>query len=362
LILPKHIYEGSDPKTNPANFKPIGSGPFKFSKWQPGSYVELARNASYFKLGKPHLERLIIQIMPDAAARLLSFESGEVDFLHAYVIPYEEVSRLRKNPKISVVEHGVESSATNEFLSFNHRQVQLKDKRVRQAIAYAIDRNAIRDKAIFGLGKVAHSQLNSGTAWAWTDRYDDYKTRDIAKANALLDTAGFPRGADGQRFRLRLFWDGGKAQETRSAALIKNDLGDVGIAVDIQPFDRPTFIDRVFNKWDFDLASYSLITGPDPALSVSPRYRTKQIIRAPFVNAMAFSNAEVDELFDTEFMATSRADRTKMWHRIQQIMMDELPSLPIFEYPNLNLVSAKFADVVTLPSGYLQCREDAYLR
>lgn len=362
LILPKHIYDGSDPKTNKANFAPVGSGPFRFVRWQQGSHIELARNTSYFKPGKPHLDRLIIQIMPDAAARTLSFESGDVDFLHAYVVPYEDVARLRKNPRAQVVERGVESPATNEFLAFNHRHPQLKDKRVRQAIAYAIDRKGILEKTVFGLGKIAHSHLNSGTRWAWTDRHDAYRNRDVAKANALLDEAGFPRAAGRQRFRLRLNWDGGKLQETRAAALIRSDLSDVGIGVDIQPFDRPTFIDRVFLKWDFDLASYSLITGPDPALSVSPRYRTKQIIRAPFVNAMAFSNAEVDELFDSEFKAPDREGRAKMWDRIQQVMMDELPSLPVFEYPNLNLVSAKFADVVNKPNGYLQCREDAYAR
>ncbi len=362
LILPKHLYEGRDPKTNPANFRPVGSGPFMFSSWQAGSYIELVRNPKYFKPGKAALERIVVQIMPDGAARLVSFEAGDVDFLHAYVVPYEDVGRLRKNKKINVVEHGVESSGTNEFLAFNHRHPQLKDKRVRQAIAYAVNRDAIREKAIFGLGRVAHSHLNSGTGWAWTEQYDQYKTPDVAKANALLDAAGFPHEASGNRFRLRLFWDGGKAHEIRSAALIKNDLAQVGIAVDTQPFDRPTFIDRVFNKWDFDLASYSMITGPDPALSVAPRYKTTQILHAPFVNAMGFSNAEVDALFETEFKAGGHAERASKWHRIQQIMMDELPSLPVFEYPNLNLVSARLADVVTRPDGYLQNREDAYER
>lgn len=112
LILPKHIYLGTDPKTNPANQKPIGSGPFKFAKWERGSFVELTRNDDYFKAGKPYLDRLVFKIMPDAAARLLAFERGEVDFLHWYIVPYDQVAKLRKDARFQLVEKG-DAAATN---------------------------------------------------------------------------------------------------------------------------------------------------------------------------------------------------------------------------------------------------------
>ena len=95
LILPKHIYAGTDLRTNPANQRPVGSGPFAFSRWQRGGFIELSRNAAYWKPGKPYLDRLVFQVMPDPASRLLAFEGGEVDFLHWYIVPYDRVARLR---------------------------------------------------------------------------------------------------------------------------------------------------------------------------------------------------------------------------------------------------------------------------
>ena len=214
LILPKHIYEGTDPRTNPANRKPIGSGPFKLADWQPGSYIALERNNDYFKPGLPHLDRLVFQIAPDASTRLLAFERGEIDFLHAYIVPYEAVGRLREDPRFRVMERGLEAAATNENLLFNLRHRKLKDERVRRALAFAIDRKAIIDGALFGLGRVAHSHINSGLGWVHAGGFDDYDPRDLSKAEALLDAAGFERGVNGVRFGLRLTHDAWKRHRT----------------------------------------------------------------------------------------------------------------------------------------------------
>ena len=358
LVMPKHIYQGTDPKTNPANRNPVGSGPFRFSKWERGGHVELVRNREYFRPDRPYLDRLVFRFAPDAAARLLAFEKGELDFLHAYIVPYNEVARLRKNPKFQVVDRGLELVATNEFLFFNLREGPLKDVRVRQALAYAIDRGEIQNRALFGLGKVAHSQLNSSLAWAFTDAHDAYKARNLAKANAMLDEAGFPRKTDGRRFSLRLTWDSGKEAEQRAAEIIRSNLRDIGIEVTFHTFDRATYIERAFRNWDFDMGLQNFTTGPDPAIGVTRSYHTRQIQKLPFVNAMGYSNKEADQLFDTEFKEQNLAKRAQMWHRIQQILMIELPALPLFEYPVLNVASSNFVNVISGPMGYLEGREN----
>jgi len=362
LILPKHIYEGTDPRTNPANREPVGSGPFKLAAWQPGSFIALKRNNDYFKPGLPHLDRLVFQIVPDASTRLLAFERGEIDFLHAYIVPYEAVDRLREDGRFRVVERGLEAAATNENLLFNLRHRKLQDGRVRRALAYAIDRKAIIEGALFGLGRVAHSHINSGLGWVHAGDFDDYRTRDVSKAEALLDAAGFERGTNRVRFGLRLTHDAGKDTERRAAAIIRDNLREVGIEVTIEPFDRPTYIERTFRGWDFDMALQNFVTGPDPALSVSTRYHSKQIKKAPFINAMGYANAEVDGLMDADMSELDRGRRMATWERIQQILMKELPALPLFEYPTLNLVSAGLEHVVTTPNGYLQSRELARVR
>jgi peptide/nickel transport system substrate-binding protein len=358
-IMPKHIYKGTDPKTNPANMAPIGCGPFKFKKWVRGSHIELVRNDNFFKKGKPYLDRVIFQVAPDAAARLLAFEQGDIDFLQWYIVPHDQVDRLRKDPRFKIVPKGGEAAATSEFLLFNHRNKYLKDSRVRQAIAYALDRKEIQDKSLFGEGKVARSHINSGLGWVYTDEFD-YK-QNVDKANQLLDEAGFPRGSDGKRFSLRESWSAGRVYEGRAAEVIRDQLKAVGIDIKIETFDRPTFIDRVFRKWDFDIANQLFTTGPDPTISVTVRYHTKQIKKAPFVNGMGYSNSELDNIFDNEYKELDRTKRREMWIQAQKILMRDLPGLPLFEMPVVQAVSAKFNDVVTTPYGYVESRENAYL-
>lgn len=362
FIMPKHVYEGTDAKTNPANRRPIGSGPFKFARWEPGSHIELVRNPEYFKTDLPRLDRLVFQIIPDSSARLLAFEKGDVDFLHAYIVPYEAVGKLRADKRFEVIDRGLEGVATNEFLLLNLRHDALKHKAVRQALAYAIDRTQIRDKALFGLGKIARSPINSGLSWIYTDLFDVYATRDLAKAGALLDAAGFPRKADGKRFALRVTWDSGKDTEQRGCAIIRASLAELGVDVTLQPFDRATYIDRAFRQWDFDMALQNFTTGPDPTISVSVRYHTDQIKKVPFINAMGYSNKALDAIFDTEFKELDREKRALMWLDAQRHLMEDLPVIPIWEYPSLNVASAKFADTVVTPSGYLDSREYAYQR
>ena len=362
LILPKHIYEGTDPRTNEANFAPIGSGPFRFVRWEAGSYIELARNDDYFKEGLPFLDRVIVQFLPDAASRLLAFERGEVDFLHWYIVPYEAVARFRAEPAFDVVERGGEGAATNGYLLFNLRGEYLSDLRVRQALAHAIDRDTILERSLFGEGRVARGFVNSGLGWIFIDEPDIYREVNLAEANRLLDEAGFPRGANGTRFSLRVAWATGRDYEGRAAEIIRDNLSDVGIDVTIEVSDRASFIDKVFRNWDFDMALQLFTTGPDPTISVTPRYHTRQIQPIPFVNAMGYSNPELDAIFDTEFTIVDRDERAEMWREAQRILMADLPALPMYEVPVVNLVNANFGDVITNPFGYIQSRAGAYQR
>ena len=125
--------------------------------------------------------------------------------------------------------------------------------------------------------------------------------------------------------------------------------------------DRPSFIDKVFRNWDFDLANQLFTTGPDPSISVTPRYHTNQIKKAPFVNGMGYTNPEVDKLFDAEFTEVDRTKRAAMWRNIQQHLMADLPALPLFEVPPIHAASAKYRDIVTGSQGYIESRENAYM-
>jgi peptide/nickel transport system substrate-binding protein len=115
----------------------------------------------------------------------------------------------------------------------------------------------------------------------------------------------------------------------------------------------------VFKQWDFDLAHQLFTSGPDPTRVITPRFHTKQIRREGFVNAMGYSNPELDRLFDREAALLDRSQRTAAWREAQLILMRDLPAIPLFEIPVVNAVSARFEAVIAGP--YLaESREQTY--
>ncbi len=251
LIVPKHLYQGSDPAKSPMNQHPIGSGPFRFVEWVRGSHVEMVRNDAYFVASKPYLDRLIVQFIPDPATRVLAFERGEVDFIDYTAVPHNEVRRFEKDKRFQVIRVN-DAIAVQGMWLLNVRHPILKDVKVRQALYYALDTDDIADKALFGAGKPARSVLNSNLAWCFTDKFA-YQ-RDIPKANQMLEDAGYKRGTDGTRFKINLSWATGRAYDGKAAELIRDQLRDVGVVVNVQVYDQPTFVEKVFANWDFDSA------------------------------------------------------------------------------------------------------------
>jgi peptide/nickel transport system substrate-binding protein len=356
LIRPKHVWEKGLDKNNPQLLKPVVStGPFKFSKWVKGSHIELVRNDKYFKKGLPYLDRVVIQFLPDEAGRLAAFQNGDIDMLHSYILPYEQVKNFRKDPKFQIVEHGNESTGTNQNLLLNHNSEYLKHKQVRQAIAHALDKESIADKVMFGASKVAHAHIAHGVKWAYFPEFD-YK-HDVKKANELLDAAGFKRGSDGMRFALRSY-SLPASFHGRTQEVAKSQLRDVGIELKIRLLDRPTYIELVFKTQDFDLAWQLFTTAPDPSLAVVHRYKSSSCMK-PYTNA-CWKNKKYDELTDGESLITDVPKRAALWKQIEELLMEELPAFPIFEMPNVQAVRAGFKDVIMDPLGYNGILEHAY--
>ena len=359
LIRPKHIYEKGYDTKNPAVMSPdVGTGPFIFSKWVKGSHVELVRNKNYFKKGLPYLDRIVVQFLPDEAGRLAAFENGDIDMIHSYILPYEHVQRFKKDKKYQIIEHGNEATATNANLLLNHDNQYLKHKKVRQAIAMALDKDQIADAAMFGASNAAHAHIGSGVSWVYFPEYD-YK-QNIAKSNEMLDAAGFKKDSDGTRFSLRDYWSSGRAFEGRAAQVIRSQLRKVGIDIKISSFDKPSFVEKVFKKRNFDLAHQLFGTSPDPTLAVVHRYHSKNIGR-PYANAAGWVNKEYDDLTGAEVGIVSVPARAAVWRRISQILMDELPAYPLHEMPNMQLVRAGFKDVIMDPAGYYGIHEQTYV-
>ncbi len=327
-IMPKHIYEGSDPTRNNANFRPVGTGPFMFREWTRGSHIMLERNPNYFKSGKPYVDRLVFKIIPDASARVIALESGDVDHLNFLSMPTTAVGDLmKKKPAIEVKLDRTRINYGEIIAHFNVRNQYLQNKQVRQAIGYAINQKEVIEKALDGYADFSTGPISPQQ----TDWYNGNVTRysfEPAKANALLDAAGFPRGANGTRFALRISYDRtGESGALQSAAeILRENLKTAGIDLQLQPLDGATWMEGAHVRWDFDISMGSYQTGPDPSVGVSRLYITKNIAKRIGTNLMGYSNPKVDELFDAAEKEIDAVKRKKLIDEVQAVLADELPA------------------------------------
>lgn len=340
FILPKHLYEGTDIKSNPYNIKPVGTGPFKFLEWQKGSHITLVRNPEYFEAGKPHLDRLVFQVIPDAAGRVLALESGDIDYLSYQSVPSSSVPRLKQNPKLTVTTEGFESLASIGMLTLNVDSPTLKDVRVRKALAYAIDKQQIAQLADYEIGKPATGPIAS-SSWAYEPNVEPYR-RNLETAGKLLDEAGLAKKADGTRFSLRLIADGSVEFHRKAAEIMKEQLAQVGVALRLELLERNVMLDSVYVKRDFDTQIHIFSTGADPAIDVARLYVSTNIRPVNFTNGSGYRNPAVDALFDKGQQAFKTEMRAGAYREVQKILVDQLPAIWLTEVGIVAIWNKKF--------------------
>jgi peptide/nickel transport system substrate-binding protein len=330
------------------NFKPVGTGPFKFKEWVRGSHIVLERNPDYFRKDKIFLDRVVFQIIPDSGARQVALEKGEVDHIPYFALPPAAVEPLTRAKGTKVID-SVRPALGEIIMFLNLRHAQLGVKEVRHALAHAIDRDVLVRLAINGHGRVAIGPIRSDNPPFHNADVPKYP-RDVARANRLLDQAGLPRRGGGARFPLRLSYEGvGEGGALQSAAeIMREQLREVGVDLQLRPSDPAAWVDTAFVKWDFDMTMGSFGTGPDPKIAVSRLYKTENIQRIPSSNLMGYSNPKVDDLLSRADLALDQDERARLYKEAQVIMVDDLPALWLWEksYP-----IAVRDGLVGLPSG-----------
>ena len=327
-ILPKHIYEGvDDVQTADANLTPVGTGPFKLESYDIDNEITLVRNDDYFKEGLPYLDRVVFRVIPDQNTQVLALEEGEVDYI--WRVPGGEIERLSGDDSITL--HNINSGPGGGFciptLTFNSEREVFSDLRVRQAIAHAVNREQMLAQVIFGQGRVATGPINSQMAFAYTDDVTGYPY-DVDRANALLDEAGY--ASDGTRFSIDLLvFSFGVFP--KYAEVMRQNLAEVGIDVEVMPLDRSAFIPKVFTERDFDINIISYCNNTDPSIGVARMYISSNIGDIPFSNGAAYVNPAIDVLFDEAASTPDVARRGELYGEIQKILTAELPYLWLVE-------------------------------
>lgn len=337
-MLPRHLYEGQDPQTSAVNQHPVGTGAFAFSEAVKSDHYTYLRNPKYFKSGQPYLDKLVVRIIPDDAARELAFERGEVDLFGPDTA---NVGRLQQTAGVTVTSDGAQGFANILDLAFNLDRPTLQNPSVRQAVAHAIDKNFVVQTVYSGQGKAATGPISSQLAWAYDASVTAYPP-DPAKASQLLDAAGFPKGGNGSRFKLVFPHEPGMV---KLAQVLRDQLGQVGIDLDIQQLERNAWIDRVYMKRDFDFSYTNFENGPDPDIGVKRMFISSNIGPIPFSNEAAYRNPDVDRLFSQAAQILDRNQRGQVYGQMQQIVTREIPYIYLVETPSTSAFHNDFKNL-----------------
>jgi peptide/nickel transport system substrate-binding protein len=346
VILPKHLYEGTDILNNPYNNQPVGTGPFVFKEWKRGEYVILEKNPDYWDEGRPYLDRIVFRVIPDASSRAAALEKGEVQYAPYNPVPFRDVERLAKLPHLKVETRGYEWLSPLMYMDFNLDNPYLKDVRVRRAIAHAVDLAALAKIVWFGYALPAVSPVPSTLPAFFNPGVPRY-AYDPKKAEALLDEAGFKRGSDGVRFTITHDFLPYGDDYLHTGEFLKQALKRVGIEVTIRTQDSAAFIKRVYADADFDTNNTYNNAFPDPQIGVvraywSGWYKTG----TAWTNASGYKNAEVDSLIASTGVEGNPEKRIANFKRFQEIVLTDLPSLPLLELRFFTIHAASLQDVI----------------
>jgi peptide/nickel transport system substrate-binding protein len=313
---------GKDFKNNP-----IGSGPFRFVRFDPDSQVIVERNDDYWG-AHARVERIRLAVVTDATTRALELRKGSADLTAANSLPPDMVAALARDHNIVVQRHPGTSLA---YLAFNLRDPILKDVRVRQAFAYAIDRPTILHYLMGDSGRLAASVLPP-EHWAHDPDVVQYP-HDPGKANALLDAAGYPRGKDGVRFHLTMKTS--TDETTRLlAAVLQQQVRQAGIALDIRSFEFGTFYSDV-TKGAFQLYSLRWIgySNQDPDIFEDAFHSASFAPKR--ANRGYYSNPELDRLVEAGRRTLDEQQRRRIYGAIQRILARDLPYIDLWYLDNV---------------------------
>lgn len=334
-VVPAHVFAGTPPERlldHPAVRQPVGTGPFRLVRYVPDQFVELERNASYWR-GAPRIARVVFRLVNQdlAVAQVLA---GELDY--ARVRP-SDLRLLPPGAPVRVVES---PSLGYQYLGLNHRHPALADRRVRQALAHAIDRQGLVAALLDGHGEVVNSPFPPG-AWAYDPAGLNLYPYDPARAAALLAAAGFAPGKggwlerDGEPLRLVLRYPAGNKARELAAPAIQDFLRRVGVRVDLEMLEFTTLVRKVFDAADFDLylLGWSLGRDPDMAALLGSGSR--------WVRALGWSSPEGDWLLAAAAATSDPARRRALYARWAALVNRELPYLFLYSERDIELVSAR---------------------
>lgn len=336
-ILPEHILKDVPvAKLGEHEFNtksPIGTGPFKFVEWKDGEYVKVEAFDDYFK-GRPNLDTLTYKIVPDMDAMIAQIQAGDIHF--AAGVPGTDIETVKSFPGVKV-ESGLGLSYT--YLGYNQKNELFKDKKVRQAITHAIDREAIVSSVMNGDGKVAHVP-ESPLSWAYNDDVPKFEF-DVEKAKSLLAEAGWKDSdgdgildKDGKKFSFTVKTNQGNKVREDIVVVLQEQLKEVGIEAKPEIVEWSAFIEQISApNWNYDalVLGWALSTFPDQY----DIFHTSQ--QAEGLNFVWYSNPEADKLMEEAKQIMDQDEYKAAYADIYKLIAEDQPYSFLY-YPNVHRV------------------------
>jgi peptide/nickel transport system substrate-binding protein len=299
---------------------PVGTGPFKLAKWEQNQVIALEKNPHYFKPGLPYLDRVELRIMKDGVTRVTALRAGEVDF--ANLVPREHVERLSREPQVYVLR-GKDTQRIATF--FNLRKPAFQDVRVRRAVlGYGLDRPAIVKTALLGQAQPLWSFVPPGSR-GHMDLGEQFP-HDPVRARALLKEAGYDAH---NPLRYTLMTHSAEASLPIIATVMKTQLAQIGVEVELEVLDRPIFLRRVTRDRDWDQFLANV------AAAIDPHTISQGIDSRAGNNAINHADPQVDALIDRLRAATTEEAYLQAGYDFQRYVVENMMSTSVSSYAHL---------------------------
>ena len=354
-MLPRHLLEPwvregklREAPQNRAN--PVGTGAYRFGEWKPGEKVVLLANPDYFE-GRPYISRVVYRVIPSQATIFLELKAKGVDSAGLTALQWK---RQTDYPAFRRAFHRFRYPANAyTYLGFNHKDRRFADRRVRQAFAHALNKRELIDGVLLGLGREATGPYKPGT-WAYNPNVTTYPY-DLEKARALLAAAGWTEKnaegllvKDGQPFAFELMTNQGNDERKKVAEIVQASLKELGVRVDIRIIEWASFLKEYIKKRRFEAIILGWGIGQDP-----DQYEIWHSSKTgpDELNHISYANPEVDRLLEQGRMSCVQAERTRYYHRLQEVLAEDQPIVFLYFRDALPVVSSRVKGIVPSPNG-----------
>lgn len=310
-LIPKHLLEGKDAQKADFNERPVGTGPFKFNEWRKGEFMTLEANPSFYG-GRPRLDKVILKFLPDASQRLLQLKNGEVDA--AFLEP-KQVAQFKNSGKVSLY---IWPTADYRVLMPNFKNPVFGDARVRQALNYAIDRDALLKSVLVGYGEPASGPLQMG---AFRNEEVAPFTYDPAKVKSLMTVAGWKPGGDGiwqkdgKRLSLIITAPASDPVRVDIANVAATSLKANGVDATVDPREW-SFIRKNWAKLDVFVLGWGSPFDPDD--HTFKIFHSSQVLDKGGFNLGSYVNPRVDRLLEQGRTTVDEGQRRQLYREFQK--------------------------------------------